>query len=143
MSVHSLEIERQQILERMHARRDDYRRALLSGGDIDEVATGRHAVLESHVAGSRRPLPVQRISYSTPHDSSMPGNPVMRAIKQHPVLCALGVAAVFALGPKRIARSVMTSGASLTALTTRNLSNVDMLGRLLTLAGTYVQDRQR
>ena len=54
MSVHSLEIERQQILERMHARRDDYRRALLSGGDIDEVATGRHAVLESHVAGSRR-----------------------------------------------------------------------------------------
>lgn len=127
-SVSSLQMERDSILNRMQARRAGYRHMLQDGSDdIPEV----HEVGDTHVYTYEPPA-------SIPHT-----NPVLQVIKEHPLLCALGVAAVFAIGPKRIARTVMSGAAVAGTLSARNNSNVDMLGRLLTMAGAYAQGRSK
>jgi len=127
-SVSSLQMERDSILSRMQARRAGYRHMLQDGSDdIPEV----HEVGDTHV-----------YTYEQPASESY-ANPVLQVIKDHPLLCALGVAAIFAIGPKRIARTVMSGAAVAGTLSGRNNSNVDMLGRLLTMAGAYAQGRSK
>ena len=126
--VSSLQTERDSILSRMQARRAGYRHMLQDGSDdIPEV----HEVGDTHVYTYEQPA------------FAPPANPVLHVIKEHPLLCALGVAAVFAIGPKRIARTVMSGAAVAGTLSARNNSNVDMLGRLLTMAGAYAQGRSK
>jgi hypothetical protein len=67
---------------------------------------------------------------------------VMRVISDHPLLCALGVAAVVVIGPRRIAHTVTSSGALMGALSERNQLNIDMIGRLLSMVGAYTQARR-
>jgi hypothetical protein len=127
-SVSSLQMERDSILNRMQARRAGYRHMLQDGtDDIPEV----HEVGDTHVYTYEQ-APAERHA-----------NPVLQVIKEHPLLCALGVAAVFAIGPKRIGRTVMSGAALAGTLSARNNSNVDMLGRLLTMAGAYAQGRSQ
>lgn len=153
---HSLEAERQAILDRMQMRRESYRRMLTHGTDLDEPqvtdahqagthAAGRHAVGE-HSAGtphSLEPIPAQvspPVQYpSAP--SQFPRSTLMRTITEHPYLCAVGVAAVVLIGPKRIARTVLGTGSTVSALAAGNQSQVDIAGKLLALAGAYVQGR--
>jgi len=135
MSVHTLEAERQQILERMQARREHYRHALANGEDIG------HQVVETHLDGTAHPPQIHRIVHDTRVSDTFPRSSIMRTLMDHPVLCAAGVAAVFLIGPKRIARTVTTGMTTLTTLTARNQSNADMLGRLITMAGAYMQGR--
>jgi hypothetical protein len=69
-------------------------------------------------------------------------NPALRFVKDHPLLCVAAVAAVVAIGPKRVARGaakVASSGGALTALTLRNRANVEMLGNLITTVIDAVQ----
>lgn len=149
-SGHSLEAERDSILGRMQARREGYRRMLHDGLDISSIsdvepagtdathpvsvpATGSAYTARSHAVAP----------YGAARPEQFPRSTLMRVVTEHPLLCALGVAAIVAIGPKRIARTVMTGGTTVTALAAGNKSNVDLLGRILTMAGAYVQGRTR
>lgn len=83
-------------------------------------------------------------------------NPADQAIafaREHPLLAGAAVAAVvatvYAIGPRRIGRTLgtaLTSGGALTALTLRNPSNLDALTRLLNTVSDVLQqtrDSQR
>jgi len=162
MSTQSLEDERKTILERMRARRENYRRMLTDGADLDDVVIEQPAIAAQRT-GAPAPqrldgLPAQpnghlhadglhAYSGNTrvyTHDrvpDQFPRSTTMKVITEHPLLCAAAVAAVIAIGPKRIMRTVMTSGTAVTALTMNNPSNADLAGRLLTMLGTYVQGR--
>jgi hypothetical protein len=127
-SVGSLQTERDAILNRMQARRANYRRMLTDGTDIDDVPT-THRVEGTHI-------------YQYDHASEgAPNNGMMRVVTEHPLLCALGVAAIVAIGPRRILRTVASGGALVGTLTVHNKSNMDMFGRLLTMAGAYTRGR--
>lgn len=153
MSGHSLEMERQAILDRMQMRRERYRRMLTDGADLDDAVVvephaypGTHALAHdpAHgpVAGSGTGLRSQRAGYGSTR-SLAPRNPVLRVLAEHPFLCALGVAAVVAIGPRRIVRTAVNSGTALGTVMARNQSNLDMAGRLLTMVGAYVQGRTK
>lgn len=147
MSGHSLEAERQAILDRMQSRRERYRRMLTDGADLDEEVV----VVEPHAPSS---YPARHaIAHGAPHTTthtrhynaapiSARHGPVVQALMDHPFLFALGVAALVAIGPRRIMRTVTTSGTALSTLV-GNQSNVDLAGRLLTMAGAYVQGRTK
>jgi len=156
MSTQSLEDERKSILERMRTRRENYRRMLTDGADLDDVVIEQPAIGTHHAATMHRPdgttssLPAGQLhAYSGnthvyTHNrvpDQFPRSTTMKVITEHPLLVAAAVAAVIAIGPRRIMRTAMTSGATLTALTMNNPSNADLAGRLLTMLGTYVQGR--
>lgn len=131
MSLSSLEAERQSILDRMKMRRDTYRRMLTDGTDLDMEPVTR-------LTGTGLPVTVYR------HDQTptrFPRSTFMRTIMDHPFLCAVGVAAVVAIGPRRIIRTVTSGTAAVGTLAAGNQSNIDMIGKLLTMAGAYAQSR--
>lgn len=138
-NAHSLEAERQAILERMQMRRESYRRVLSGGGDLERIPAepvGNPALTHAHGSQTRAYYQVSR-----PIPTRFPRSTLMRVVTEHPLVCALGVAAVIAIGPRRIVRTVTASGTALTTLSTRNQSNIDLLGKLLAMAGAYVQGR--
>lgn len=117
MSGHSLEEERQAILDRMEVSRERYRRMLRNQPEVianEHHPAGHHAV------------------YALPNDR-FPRSAAMRWVAQHPVLCAAAIAAVIVIGPGRIARTAMKGGSAATSLTLRNSPNIDTIGRLLTI----------
>lgn len=117
MSGHSLEDERQAILDRMAASRERYRRMLHNQPEVivnEHHPVGRHAV------------------YALP-DDRFPRSTAMRWVAQHPVLCAAAIAAVVVIGPARIARTAMKGGSAATSLTLRNSPNIDTIGRLISI----------
>jgi len=135
MSGPSLESERQAILERMQMRRESYRRALSDGVDLeripaDPVSASRSLVHAQQVYPTQRPVPTR-----------FPRSTVMRALIDHPVLCAVGVAALVAIGPRRIMKTVASGATAIGTLSAANQSNVDLLGRVLTMAGAYMRGR--
>lgn len=147
MSAHSLEAERQAILDRMQARRERYRRMLTDGTDLDEDTV----IVEPRAVA---PYPAGQAVAHVPHAAahgtvyrtaplSARHNPLVQTLMEHPVLVALGVAALVAIGPKRILRGVTAGGTALSAIAVRDhdQSNVDLAGRLLTMVGAYVQGR--
>lgn len=138
-SGHSLETERQAILDRMQMRRENYRRMLTYGTELDEVPSA-----DTGIAGEpRHALPPAQayhpVRQSIP--TQFPRSTLMRTITEHPYLCALGVAAVVLIGPKRIARTVVGAVPAVSALAAGNQSQEDMVGKLLAMAGAYVQGR--
>lgn len=137
MSVQSLEAERQAILDRIHSRRENYRRILHDGATLDKQP-------EMHAPHHQESSPIYAHSYQPMHqhlDSGFPRSTAMRMLMDHPLLVAAGVAAVVLIGPRRIMKTVATATATAGALTANNQSNMDMLGRLLTMAGAYAQGR--
>lgn len=153
MSGPSLEEERQNILHRMQVRREGYRRMLTDGSDIRSIADVEPLVpgaAKAHLGheaqskgGPQTSWPTERHAVSTyrPVPVRYPRSALMRVLMEHPLLCAAGVAAVVAIGPKRILRTVMTGGTAASTLVASNQSNIDLLGRILTMAGAYVQGR--
>ncbi|NEX60348.1 hypothetical protein [Noviherbaspirillum galbum] len=120
----SLEEERQKILDRMQASREQYRRMLLNQ---PEVVVNRQHPVGHHAA------------YALPPKAMMPRNSALRWMAQHPVVCAAAVAALIAVGPKRIARAAAQGSNAATNLTLRNPSNIDAITRLITLVADIVQ----
>jgi len=153
MSAHSLEMERQAILDRMQMRREHYRRMLTDGEGLDDavlIETQPHAANPYPSMPALAPGPLahdasarvaNRSGYGAMR-SLAPRNPVMRVLAEHPFLIAVGVAAVVAIGPKRLLRTVTTTGTALGTVM-GNQSNVDLAGRLLTMVGAYVQGRTK
>lgn len=151
---HSLEAERQSILDRMQMRRETYRRMLTEGADLDQIADVRpvsdgHAIAPAHTSHLQHTLHTSHTAQTThayrpvrhPAPTQFPRSTLMRTITEHPYLCALGVAAVVLIGPKRIARSVVGAGSTVSALAAGNQSNLDLVGKVLAMAGAYVQGR--
>ncbi|WP_420477330.1 hypothetical protein [Noviherbaspirillum sp. ST9] len=137
MSGPSLEEERKAILERMQMRRESYRRALNGGPDLDQIPADPVAARAlpstahvQHVYPTHRPVPTR-----------FPRSTLMRVLMDHPVLCAAGVAALVAIGPRRIIKTIATGATAVGTLTANNQTNVDLLGKVLTMAGAYVQGR--
>jgi hypothetical protein len=122
MSNHSIEDERQAILDRMEASRERYRRMLR---DQPEVIANVHHPVGRHAA------------YAVPEDR-FPRSAAMRWVAQHPLLCAAAVAAVVVIGPRRIMRTAIKGGSAATSLTLRNSSNIDTLSRLFTIVADVV-----
>jgi len=152
MSGSSLEMERQAILDRMQMRRERYRRMLTDGADLDDAVlvepqtaspySATHALAHGPLPGGANTRAYPRTGYAGAR-SLTPRNPVLRVLSEHPFLVALGVAAVVAIGPKRILRTVTTSGTALSTVMASDPSNVDLAGRLLTMIGAYVQGRTK
>ena len=136
MSGPSLEEERKAILERMQMRRENYRRALNGGAGLERIpgepaaARALPAAHAQHMYPTHRPVPTR-----------FPRSALMRVLMDHPVLCAVGVAALVAIGPRRIVKTVATGATAIGTLTANNQTNVDLLGKVLTMAGAYVQGR--
>jgi len=122
MSNHSIEDERQAILDRMEASRERYRRMLR--GQPEVIANVHHPV-GRHAA------------YALPEDR-FPRSAAMRWVAQHPLLCAAAVAAVVVVGPRRIMRTAIKGGSTAASLTLRNSSNIDNLSRLFTIVADVV-----
>jgi hypothetical protein len=141
MSGPSLEEERQAILERMQMRRESYRRALSDGIDLEQLPPPRSGT--SGAGGSKTQLVHAQQVYPTqrPVPTRFPRSALMRALIDHPVLCAVGVAALVAIGPRRIVKTVASGATAIGTLTAHNQTNVDLLGKVLTMAGAYVQGR--
>jgi hypothetical protein len=135
-SLQSLEAERLVILARMQANRERYRRMLMETSDGQSHDTYLHG---DQPAGDFHSSSYGHYGHSFVDTSGPRHNPAVVWIKEHPLLCAAAVAAVIAIGPRRIARSVVSSGTALTALTLRNQANVDMVGRLLSSVVSYLQ----
>ena len=143
-SRHSLEEERQAILSRMSASREDYRRALAG-----------EATLHRHDGQLQvEPLHDMTGSYDMASHYVQPHNPALELaetalswVKQHPFLCAAAVAAIVAIGPGRIGRStrtVLSGGTALAALTLRNTKNIQTATRLIASVAERIQrSRQR
>lgn len=141
MSIQSLEAERQAILERMKLRRENYRRMLSGDEELQHLPPEHEIHVEHSFAHSLTPARHTPPGVGRPVPTSFPRSQTMRMLLNHPFYFALGVAAVVVIGPRRIARTLATSGTALTTLTARNPSNIDALGRLLAMAGAYVQGR--
>lgn len=148
MSGNSLEAERQAILDRMQARRERYRLMLMSGADLDDEAvvvephTATYPPRHSFAPDEAQPVsvPAYRQRFQAAPVSARHGT-VVRVLMEHPFLVALGVAAVVAIGPRRIFRGVTRGGTVLSTMAVRNQSNVDMIGRIVTMLGAYMQGR--
>lgn len=138
MSIETLEAERQAILERMRMRRENYRRMLTDGDELGEIPVGQAVHVDHSFAHSYTPASRPVAAHQTVPDV-FPRSTLVRTVMQHPVYIALGVAAILAIGPKRIMRTAVNSTAALTTLTGRNESNADLVGQLITLAGAYLQ----
>lgn len=123
MSNHSIENERQAILDRMEASRERYRRMLRNQ---PEVIANVHHPVGRHAA------------YALPEEDRFPRSATMRWIAQHPLLCAAAIAAVVAIGPRRIVRTAIKGGNAAASLTLRTGSNIDTLSRLLTIVADVV-----
>lgn len=139
MSLHSLESERNTILERMQMSRGGYRH-MLADDDDDTQYSGRQADAARHASPSASPLhPAYAQSRHTRARGSFPRSATMKLLTRHPLACAIAVAAVVVIGPRRLLRTALTSGTTVTALTLRNQANIDMIGRLIAMAGQYAQ----
>lgn len=141
MSIQSLEAERAAILERMKLRRENYRRILSGKEELQHLPPEHEIHVEHSFAHSLTPVHRTPPSVVRPVPTTFPRSQIMRTLINHPFYFAVGVAAVVAIGPRRIARSLATGSAALSTLAARNQSNIDVLGRLLTMAGAYVQGR--
>lgn len=117
MSNHSLEDDRQAILDRMESSRSRYRRMLRNQ---PEVIANVHHPVGRHAA------------YAVPEDR-FPRSAALRWVAQHPLLCVAAIAAVVVIGPRRIARAALKGGSAATSLTLHNSPNIDTLGRLITI----------
>ena len=137
MSLHSLESERNSILDRMQMSRTGFRHML--SDDEDEA---RQAVADMrHAPASASPHhPAYVATQARPR---FPRSATMKLISRHPFACALAVAAVVIVGPRRIVRSAANGGSAVTALTLRNQANVDMISRLIALVGQQLAQRNR
>ncbi|RJG06702.1 hypothetical protein D3870_12395 [Noviherbaspirillum cavernae] len=151
-----LESERESILSRMQASRDEYRRIMTDepgGAYVPERTVSRdprlHAAELTDSSSSSGSRHVQRFSASLadPSQRAHPyktaaNNAAMAAVgwvKEHPLLCAAAVAAVVVIGPRRVARSTVAGTSALLALTLRNPQNIDTVTRLISTAAAYVQ----
>jgi hypothetical protein len=137
MSLHSLESERNAILNRMQMSRSGYRHMLAD--DEDEM---HHAADDLHAASpSASPHHPAYVDARAHH--RFPRSATMKLLTRHPFAFALAVAAIVVIGPRRIMRTALNSGTAVTALTLRNQANVDMIGRVLALVGQQVAQRSR
>jgi len=139
MSIQSLESEREAILQRMHMSRNGYRHMLMedSGADHDKPAT--HFAEEAYLgpdAVMERQRPRGRF----------PRSMTMRLITRHPVACALAAATLAVLGPRRIMRIATRGSTKATRLALRNRDNIQLLGRVATvampMAAKYLQQKR-
>jgi len=137
---HALEEERQAILSRMSASREEYRRALMGEASM-HMQEGQLQV---------EPLPDTDVSYDITNHYVQPRHPVMDMVettfswvKQHPFLCAATVALIVAIGPRRIgrnARTVFSGGTALASLTLRNTKNIQAATRLIASVAARIQN---
>lgn len=139
-TVQSLEQERQAILDRMQMRRESYRRMLHDGEDLPPAYGRKNAPAYRLDANDGATADETVYTYRRAPDS-FPRTRLMKTVSEHPMLVALGVAAVLAIGPRRLARSVATGSAALGAVAASQ-SRVDMLGRVLNLASAYAQRKR-
>jgi hypothetical protein len=137
MSLHSLESERNAILNRMQMSRSGYRHML--GDDEDEMHAAAADLRTASPSGS--PHHPAYVDSHVRH--RFPRSATMKLLTRHPFACALAVAAVVVIGPRRIMRTALKSGPAVTALTLRNPANVDMISRVLALVGQQVAQRTR
>jgi hypothetical protein len=137
MSLHSLESERNAILNRMQMSRSGYRHMLAD--DEDEM---HHAADELRTA-SPSGSPHHPAHFDARARHRFPRSATMKLLTRHPFAFALAVAAIVVIGPRRIMRTALNSGTAVTALTLRNQANVDMIGRVLALVGQQVAQRSR
>jgi hypothetical protein len=134
----SLEAERQAILFRMQASRDEYRRMLMDEPEVHHLHSNHMSADQLHGGGMAS-------HYQQAHNPAAEiAGAAFTWMKKHPLVCAAAVAAMVAIGPRRIARTAMSGGTALTALTLRNPQNIDVVTRLLsTVAGYMQRDRTR
>lgn len=144
-TVRSLEEERQAILDRMQLRREAYRRMLADGEDFRTISLGHNEKPNGgalvRTDENARHLPRTTAQTYTRAPEGFPRSRLMRVVGDHPVLCALGVAAVLAIGPRRIVRSIGASRVALGALAA-DQSRLSLIGRVLELAGSYAKRRR-
>jgi hypothetical protein len=137
MSLHSLESERNSILDRMQMSRTGFRHML--SDDEDEV---------HHAAADLRDVPASASPHhpayvQTQARRTFPRSATMKLLTRHPFACALAVAAVVVIGPRRLVRTAVKSGGTVSALTLRNQANVEMISRLIALVGQQFAQRRR
>jgi hypothetical protein len=137
MSLHSLESERNSILDRMQMSRTGFRHML--SDDEDEM---RHAVADlHHEPASASPHHPAYVQARAPRP--FPRSATMKLLTRHPFACALAVAAVVVIGPRRLVRTAAKSSGMVSALTLRNQANVEMISRLIALVGQQLAQRNR
>jgi hypothetical protein len=160
----SLEDERNAILERMQASRERYRRMLNGEEDLALTAeagaqalqpqsareqrsrTGEHASLQdthmeplavaSHLGHYQDP---RQLAHFSAARRSFPRSKAVRWAMDHPLLCAAAVAAIVVIGPRKMVRAATGKTTRSAASKLRNLANIDLLTRVLTMVADIAQ----
>jgi hypothetical protein len=139
-----LEAERESILERMQMSRESYRRMLHDEPEI-ELHSLHDTLHDGHTAGhampdgSHYPAHSYQVTNRFSGARGMSGGAALQWVKDHPLLCAAAVAAIVAIGPRRIVKTAMSTGGAATALTLRNPSNIDLITKVISMVADYTQ----
>jgi hypothetical protein len=158
MNLEALEAERQAILSRMETSREHYRRMLMgeSNDTTQSRASNGHAAADAapntsyyghnsdgmygHGQSDAAGLDMNRLQ----DGAAIAADAAFAWVKQHPVLTAAAVAAIVAIGPRRIMKSLAAGGTALGAagaVALRNPQNIDLITRLFSTAAAGLQQR--
>jgi hypothetical protein len=154
ISTQSLEAQRQSLLSRMEANREQYRRMLMDNPDGPVYGSPNRRL---HASGDSHPVEGQyssdqyggshysrgdRYAHSAYEHGPSPAIQALRWVQEHPLLCAAAVAAVVAIGPSRIVKTAVSGGTALTALTLRNQQNINSIVRVISQVAGYLQNER-
>lgn len=154
ISTQSLEAQRQSLLSRMEANREQYRRMLMDNPDgpvYDNPGRRLHASGDARESGDQYSGGQQvagpysggeRYAHAAYEHGPSPAIQALRWVQEHPLLCAAAVAAVVAIGPRRIVKTAVAGGTALTALTLRNQQNINSIVRVISQVAGYVQNER-
>jgi len=92
----------------------------------------------------RQPHVNRALTVSSQPVGNWRSNPVLALFEQHPLVCAAVVAAVVAVGPRRISQAFRSTNATLSELSTTLSSNqhhIETITRVLNTVATMLQQR--
>lgn len=158
MSLESLEAERQTILSRMEASREHYRRMLMGEpNDYTQHKPASGEAVRSDAAPNTNYYGhdsdgiyghgqhEQALDMSQLQGTALEAaNAAFAWVKQHPLLTAAAVAAIVAIGPRRIMKGVAAGGTAVGAagaVALRNPENIDLITRLFSTAAAGLKQR--
>jgi len=181
MGTQNLEAQREAILSRLHASREEYRRLL--AGEGPSIAYERHvqnthaqsvhdagasngslpehpaSILDdaarndaghaSHAGARQQASSVQPnrvVSVSPQPVGASRSNPVLALVEQHPLICAAVIAALVAVGPRRINQAFRATNSTLNEMSrtlAANQHNIETITRVLTAVAGMLQQRNR
>jgi hypothetical protein len=149
----TLEEERSDILRKIEASREEYRRVLAEemprkarnprlgrASPVIDVPIVDVADIVVAPGAGMRPVPRRRLDSQT--RENIPAQAAVEWIREHPFICMAIVATVASIGPRRLLRIGTQSASAIAALSMRNSRNADAMKQLISSVTGFLQRRR-